>query len=176
MLENANNKFLTNQCEVNESTQHELCQQEQQLTINCSEQFKSNCSTETNQRKILQIQKSIIQPPFPQHSHHLPARKKPITMFIRIASQALFLLAAVATTSQGADYGLDCSFPIHNYESSCGDLLGDRKSFYEDYVEGCRQYYGPKKGKRCDTTEDDRLRMSQRQPRSMVRYCSVLSA
>jgi prolyl 4-hydroxylase len=90
-------------------------------------------------------------------------------MFIRIASQTLFLiLAAVATTTHGADYGLDCSFPIHSFDLSCGDLLGDRKQFYEDFMAGCREFYG-KKGNRCDQTEVDRLTMSKRQPKSMVR-------
>ena len=93
-------------------------------------------------------------------------------MFIHIASQTLFLLAAVATTTHAADYGLDCSFPIHNFDLSCGDLLGDRKKFYEDYMDGCREYYG-KKGDRCDITEVDRLAMSKRQPRSMVGYKSA---
>ena len=87
-------------------------------------------------------------------------------MFLRITS--LFLVAA-ASTVLAADYGLDCSFPIHSTDLSCGDLLGDRKAFYEDYVEGCRQHYG-KKGSRCDITEQERLKMSQRQPRSMVSY------
>lgn len=66
-----------------------------------------------------------------------------------------------------ADYGLDCSFPIHGKELTCGDLLGDRKTFYENYVEGCRNYYGVKAA-RCDVFEEERILMSQRQPQSMV--------
>jgi hypothetical protein len=94
-------------------------------------------------------------------------------MFIRIAPQALLLiLAAFATTAHGADYGLDCSFPIHSLDLSCGDLLGDRKQFYEDFMTGCRKYYG-KKGNRCDQTEEGRLEMSKRQPQSMVRCKSA---
>lgn len=90
---------------------------------------------------------------------------------------ALALAAAVLVAhhpiTQAADYGLDCSFPIHNMELSCGDLLGDRKAFYEDYIEGCRQHYG-KKGSRCDITERDRLIMSERQPQSMVRLSTQI--
>lgn len=88
------------------------------------------------------------------------------------ATTALVVLCSlvVAHTVQATDYGLDCSFPIHSKENSCGDLLGDRQSFYEDYIEGCRQHYGPKKGSRCDQSEADRLVMSKRQPQSMVNY------
>jgi len=75
-----------------------------------------------------------------------------------------------------ADYGVDCSFPIHrNTEWTCGDLLGDKKAFYEDFMQGCRDYYG-KKGGACDRTEADRLEMSLYQPQSMVvrfRSCCV---
>lgn len=84
-----------------------------------------------------------------------------------LASVSAVLLLVVATTS-GADYGLDCSFPIHNVESSCGDLLGDRAAVYEEYMEGCRQKFGSKGAKRCDANELDRLEMSRRQPMSMV--------
>lgn len=70
-------------------------------------------------------------------------------------------------TIHAAEYGVDCSFPIHSTNFDCGDLLGDRKKFYEDYMAACRKYVG-KKGSRCDDTEEDRLRMSQRQPQSMV--------
>lgn len=88
-------------------------------------------------------------------------------MFLRFT---LFMMAASAVL--GEDYGLDCSFPIHNMELSCGDLLGDRKAFYDNFMDGCRQYYGAK-GTRCDLTERERLIMSKRQPQSMV--CNDLS-
>ena len=93
-------------------------------------------------------------------------------MFLRTATTLAVLSALTAQSVQAADYGLDCSFPIHSKDLSCGDLLGDRKAFYENYIEGCRQHYG-KKGSRCDTTEKDRIIMSQRQPRSMVSFFSA---
>lgn len=80
---------------------------------------------------------------------------------------AAFLAAAIA-----ADYGVDCSFPIHSKDFKCGDVLGDRKKFYEDFMEGCRKFYGDK-ASRCDRTEEDRIIMSQRQPQSMVNYTST---
>jgi hypothetical protein len=82
----------------------------------------------------------------------------------------LFFLSSLTlavSTDEPEGFGVDCSWPVHSYELKCGDLLGDRQSVYEDYMEGCRKCYG-KKGRRCDTTEDDRIEMSVRQPQSMV--------
>lgn len=69
--------------------------------------------------------------------------------------------------AQDASYGLDCSFPIFSKDLKCGDLLGDRKAVYEEFMDGCRKHYGTK-GNRCDTTEDDRIAMDIYQPQSMV--------
>ena len=80
----------------------------------------------------------------------------------------LFLIGLIPIV-QAADYGVDCSFPVFSKELKCGDLLGDRKTVYEHFMEGCRKKYG-KAGHRCDVTEDDRIEMSLRQPRSMVNY------
>jgi hypothetical protein len=71
-------------------------------------------------------------------------------------------------------YGVDCSFPVFDRDlSGCGDILGDRQSFYEEYMQGCRDHFGSK-AHRCDTTEQDRLDMSRRQPQSMVVCCRFL--
>ena len=40
-------------------------------------------------------------------------------------------------------------------------------------MQGCRDYYGPKKANRCDTTENQRIEMSIRQPMSMVNFTST---
>ena len=89
--------------------------------------------------------------------------------------RSIYLFAILSATAfvsanddQGADFGLDCSFPIQNYESSCGDLLGDRKAIYDEYMQGCREKWGKKGAARCDANEEDRLAMSRRQPQSMV--------
>ena len=78
------------------------------------------------------------------------------------------IAALASSTSDAADYGVDCSWPIHSSEFSCGDLLGDRKAIYDEYMEGCRQHWGEKGAKRCNANEADRLEMSQKQPQSMV--------
>lgn len=80
----------------------------------------------------------------------------------------LLFVGFLFTRSQGEEYATDCSFPIFSTDLKCGNKLGDRSSFYEEFMEKCRQYHGPKKGKRCDVTEADRLAMNQRQPQSMV--------
>jgi hypothetical protein len=80
---------------------------------------------------------------------------------------ASLVLAGLSVQAQDATYGVDCSFPIHSKEFRCGNLLGDRKKVYDEYMEGCREFYGSK-GKRCSPNEEDRLEMSLRQPQSMV--------
>ena len=52
----------------------------------------------------------------------------------------------------------------------CGDTLGDRKTFYENFMNGCREAYP---GTSCDDYERDRIAMSLRQPQSMVNYTST---
>jgi hypothetical protein len=79
----------------------------------------------------------------------------------------------VAADDEG--YGVDCSFPIHSTESSCGDLLGDRQAVYDEYMQGCRDHWGSKGAARCNANERDRIEMSRRQPQSMVvRFVTVL--
>jgi hypothetical protein len=46
----------------------------------------------------------------------------------------ILLVASFTSLANAEDYGLDCSFPIHNVESSCGDLLGDRQAVYYKYL------------------------------------------
>ena len=67
-------------------------------------------------------------------------------------------------------YGVDVSFPVHylNVQSKENNPLGDRQKFYDEFMKGCREHYGGMKGSAaCDITEEDRLAMSLRQPKSM---------
>jgi hypothetical protein len=48
--------------------------------------------------------------------------------YFRLTSSALLLTLFLVNSSSGADYGVDCSWPIHSTELKCGDLIGDRKS------------------------------------------------
>jgi len=90
-------------------------------------------------------------------------------MFRYLIATLVLAGAGLSVQAQEAAYGVDCSFPIHNKEFRCGDLLGDRKQVYDDFMAGCREAYG-KKGVRCDSTENDRIEMSLRQPAGMVNY------
>ena len=94
---------------------------------------------------------------------------------VRFLLSAAIVFAALSAEAQDADYGVDCSFPVHskNWASSDDCPLVGRQQFYEDFMQSCRDHYGPKKGRRCDTTEDDRIEMSVRQPQSMVNYTST---
>jgi len=101
----------------------------------------------------------------------------------------------VAGTDEPVEYGVDVSFPMHyaevstnypwlphnmdpsiptpyEYEDMVPQPLGDKKTFYKDFVEGCKEKFG-KKGKRCVQTELDRIAMTLRQPQSMQNYTKV---
>ena len=95
----------------------------------------------------------------------------------RFTLTLLFTTAIGVAKAQG-DYGLDCSWPIHDTELNCGSLLGDRQAVHEEYMEGCKQKWGSRGAQRCDFNEKDRLEMSRRQPQSMVvsRIDTVLAA
>lgn len=78
----------------------------------------------------------------------------------------LLLLLALGHAVDAAEYGADVSFPIHHLGLKDGPL-GDRNAIYEDYMAGCRKFYG-NKGDRCDMSEQERVEMSLRQAQSMV--------
>lgn len=97
------------------------------------------------------------------------------------------------------EYGVDISFPMHHapvstnyawlphnqqsdipipdeYKDMPVQPLGDMQSKYENYVQGCVDYYnnqGNHKGERCLTNEKDRLAMSLRQPQSVYNYTQM---
>ena len=95
------------------------------------------------------------------------------------------------------EYGADVSFPSqhknvttnypwleHNtdhsstvqvpkeYEGMVLQPLGERQTFYDNYIQGCIDHFGPKKAARCRQNEADRVAMTLRQPMSMQNYVS----
>mmetsp|Transcript_30464 Transcript_30464/g.73067 ORF Transcript_30464/g.73067 Transcript_30464/m.73067 type:complete len:478 (+) Transcript_30464:134-1567(+) len=93
------------------------------------------------------------------------------------------------------EYGVDVSFPIHHeaistnydwlthnvdttiqtprqYQDMPRQPLGNRKKFYEEFLDSCVKHFG-KKGQRCVVNEADRIAMSLRQPQSMQNYTEV---
>jgi hypothetical protein len=90
---------------------------------------------------------------------------------MNVLKHLLVLLAAYPTLAnveaENVKMGIDCSFPIHSKKlgtKNCGGLVG-RQQIYEDYMKGCRNYF---KGDSCDTVENTRIGMNNRQPQSMV--------
>ena len=92
----------------------------------------------------------------------------------------------------GEEYWVDVSFPIqsskvstnyhwlpHNvdpknhpvpeeYRNMPIQRLGYRQNFYEDFMQGCRSYYGD-----CNATEKDRISINACQPRSMQNHTAL---
>ena len=77
---------------------------------------------------------------------------------------ALSRFSLVLAQEDAVQYGVDCSFPIHHNEfpsKACNHTFAeDRVKFYEEYMQGCRDYYGSK-GKACDQTEQDRSKLKR---------------
>ena len=92
-------------------------------------------------------------------------------------------------------YGVDVSFPIqhekitnnyawlpHNidpekttpraYKNMVVQPLGDKQKFYDDFLQSCKDHFGPK-AQRCVQNERDRIAMSLRQPQSMTNYTDI---
>jgi len=104
----------------------------------------------------------------------------------------LLFFASLIDFVASQNYGVDISFPVHHgistnyawlphntdpnqsyetdeYKDMPVQILGNRKDFYENFINGCRERYG-KKEHACDETERDRMAMSVRQPQSMQNY------
>ena len=111
--------------------------------------------------------------------------------YLCVAALAPYLASGA---DEPVEYGVDVSFPMHysevstnypwlehnvdhskavpkEYEGMVLQPLGDKQSFYKDYLQGCKDAFG-KKGNRCVQTELDRVAMTLRQPQSMQNYVS----
>ena len=53
--------------------------------------------------------------------------------------------------------------------------LGDMKKKYDDYIQGCVDFYDKKNGKgdRCTQTEYERIKMTARQPQGVYNYTKL---
>ena len=109
------------------------------------------------------------------------------------------LSAITGAQDEPVQYGVDVSFPTHSrhvstnypwlphnvdpennptpeeYEDMPIQPLGNKKAFYDHFMEGCREHYG-ERGHLCDATENDRVAMSLRQPQSMRVRTKLLDA
>lgn len=121
-------------------------------------------------------------------------------MKVKLTYCTSLLLATALPFAAGeetpVEYGVDVSFPIHNTEVSTNypwlphnvdpennptpdeykgmpiQVLGNKKKFYDDFMQGCRDKY-KKFASVCDSTERDRVQMSLRQPPSMQNYTDI---
>ena len=117
-------------------------------------------------------------------------------LFIACYILLLFSLGLVGANAEEdavpLEYGVDVSYPMHHsqvtsnfpwlphnvdpsiptpeeYNTSVIQPLGDRQLFYTENIAGCVDFYGTAGG-RCLSNERDRIKMSLRQPKSMVNY------
>ena len=51
--------------------------------------------------------------------------------------------------------------------------LGDKQAAFNQYLNGCVEHYGEKKGERCISNEAQRIKMTLRQPKGMKNYTSM---
>ena len=89
---------------------------------------------------------------------------------MKLLVAALVLLTGPSCFVAGEEeekFGVDRSFPMHYH--AWNPLTEERKVIYENFMQGCRDFYGAR-GDRCDQTESDRIEMTLRQPQSMVNY------
>lgn len=115
-----------------------------------------------------------------------------IVCFLLSVSFGLVGAKAEEETPTVFEYGADVSYPMHHstvtsnfpwlphnvdhsiptpeeYNTSVLQPLGDRQSFYTETIAGCVDFYGTAGG-RCLSNERTRIKMSLRQPKSMVNY------
>ncbi|KAL7541309.1 hypothetical protein ACHAWF_006902 [Thalassiosira exigua] len=84
-------------------------------------------------------------------------------------------------------YGVDVSFPIHHMQISDNyawdrkegekpvQYLGDKQAEWDAFLKGCEEHYGGtnKAYSACRATEQDRVEMALRQPKSMQNYTEL---
>ena len=92
--------------------------------------------------------------------------------FVTLVSVLVLSNTILVLSQQHEIYGTQCSFAITgpNLDACDPELLDQRQSFYDEYMEGC--YRNANKDV-CDENEKDRLAMNARQPQSMVNMTST---
>ena len=105
-----------------------------------------------------------------------------VALFILTVSFHKSSVAVVASEDNGHPYyGVDVSYPIHHASASTNfawvennnqseplQILGDRQSFYSEFLNGCRNNLGSHERSKCDEMEQHRIRQNLMQPPSMV--------
>lgn len=87
-------------------------------------------------------------------------------MFLRLTALIAILGSVFGEVAVGeSKYGVDESWPMMH--SSWKPLSDERRTTYENFMNGCRESYMNRPGL-CDDNEQQRLDMTLRQPQSMV--------
>lgn len=79
------------------------------------------------------------------------------------------------TPTQRQSYGIDVSFPMQHpqvAESPTRPLGDGISSFYNQYLQGCRDFY-KEKNDRCAISEQDRIHRNRQQPSTEQNYTST---
>lgn len=96
-----------------------------------------------------------------------------------IISSLLYLQLATGTITEGINYGVDCSFPIHhhfltesaNLETTKTVFGNERMKVYSEFFSGCLKAYGQMdKAHLCHEHERNRMEMNRMQPSKMTNH------
>jgi hypothetical protein len=80
----------------------------------------------------------------------------------------------VSTNYPWLPHNVDPSLSVPaDYKDMAIQPLGNKQQQYEEYIQGCMDHYGAKRGKMCLSNEDQRLAMSLRQPKGMYNYTKL---
>jgi hypothetical protein len=81
--------------------------------------------------------------------------------------------AEVSTNYPWLPHNQDPTLPVpKEYQGMVPQPLGNKKEFYRQFLQGCKDAFG-KKGVRCQQNELDRIAMTLRQPQSMQNYTAL---
>jgi prolyl 4-hydroxylase len=80
----------------------------------------------------------------------------------------------VSTNYAWLSHNQDPSTPTpRKYAGTPINPLGDRQSFYDSFMKGCRDKFGMIQGIICGSNDADRIYMNLRQPASMQNYTEI---
>jgi len=118
-----------------------------------------------------------------------------MTAMTGLRLMTFFMMSSVSFSQEKPDYGVDLSYPMHQYDASTNyawlphnvdpsiptpekyqgmpvQILGDKDAFYDSLMKGCGEQEKTTE-KRCRHNDESRVDMNFRQPKSMVNYTTT---